>query len=80
MSREYTGLKLPKESVYADSDGTYFVYISEAGENIPTPVDLIYCGEDFYLAAVSDSPDGLHEGSAVIISHPDIQKKGIPER
>jgi len=77
---EYTGLKLPKEALMQDSDGNYFVYTLTAGLKESCAVDIIYTGDDFYLAAISPAADSLRAGSTLIIPEQEIYTERIPEK
>lgn len=77
---EYKGLRLDKEAVQLDSEGNYFVYTLTAGLRESCAVDIIYTGDDFYLAALSPGADSLRPGSTVIVSQEEIHQERIPER
>jgi len=65
---EYTGLKIPREALECDSEGNYFVYTLTAGLKECCAVDIIYTGEDYYLAALSPRRDALRSGSSIVLS------------
>lgn len=70
---EYTGLYLPQEAIAQAEDGTDFVYILSAGVVETQPVELIYRGSGFSLAAMSSQPGALREGDRVVMGK-DIYK------
>lgn len=70
---EYTGLYLPQEAIEQAEDGTDFVYTISAGVVETRPVELIYKGSGFSLAAISSQPDTLREGDRIVMGK-DIYK------
>ena len=65
---EYTGLKIPLEALHRDNEGNYFVYTLTAGLKERCAVDIIYTGEEFCLAALSQREDALRSGSSIVLS------------
>ena len=63
----HSGLYLPEEALRRDEAGNEFVYILSAGIAEKQPVELIYRGSGFVLAAAGSPSQGLREGDRVIV-------------
>lgn len=72
-----SGLELPRETVQTDTQGNKFVYISTAGLVETRSVDIIYTSTagDFCLAAESAEYDALREGSVIIVSGKETERR-----
>ena len=63
----HSGLYLPEEALMQEADGSEFVYILSAGIAEKQPVEIIYRGSGFALAAPGSTPQSLREGDRVIV-------------
>lgn len=63
----HSGLYLPSEAIMQDEAGNEFVYILSSGIAEKQPVEIIYTGSGFSLAASGSSPDSLKEGDRVLV-------------
>lgn len=61
---EYSGLYLPEAAVMQAEDGSNFVYTLRSGMLEQQPVEIIYTGSGFFLAA-GGGAGGLHEGDRI---------------
>lgn len=64
---QHSGLYISQQALGREADGTEFVYILSAGVAEKKPVEIIYTGSGFSLAAVDPSPGALREGDRVIV-------------
>lgn len=62
-----SGLYLPEEAIMQEADGSKFVYVLSAGIAEKQPVDIIYTGSGFSLAAAGLASDSFREGDRVIV-------------
>lgn len=65
---EYSGLELPSAALRYDAAGKPYVYTVSAGELRAVPVELIYTAGELSVAAISQGPDALREGSVLLVS------------
>jgi len=65
---EYSGLELPRAALRYDAAGMPYVHTVSAGELHAVPVELIYTSGELCVAAVSQGPDALREGSVLLVS------------
>ncbi len=63
----HSGLYLPDDAVMQEADGSEFVYILSAGIAEKQPVEIIYRGSGFSLAAADFAPGSLAVGDRVIL-------------
>lgn len=63
----HEGLLLPDEGLHTDEEGQSYVYILSMGLAKKVPVDVIYTGAGHHLARESRGPEGLGEGSSLIL-------------
>lgn len=64
---QHSGLYLPGGAVMQEADGSEFVYILSAGIAEKQPVEIIYRGSGFSLAASGPLSNSLKEGDRVIV-------------
>lgn len=64
---QHSGLYLPSEAIMQDEAGNEFVYILSSGIAEKQPVEIIYTGSGFSLAAAGLASDSLREGDRVIV-------------
>lgn len=64
---QHSGLYLPNEAIMQEADGSKFVYILSAGITEKQPVEIIYTGSGFSLAAAGLASYSLREGDRVIV-------------
>lgn len=64
---QHSGLYLPNEAIMQEADGSKSVYILSAGIAEKQPVEIIYTGSGFSLAAAGLASDSLREGDRVIV-------------
>lgn len=64
---QHSGLYLPEEAIRQEPDGSKFVYILSSGIAEKQPVEIIYTGSGFSLAAADFAPGSLAVGDRVIL-------------
>ena len=64
---QHSGLYLPEEAIRQEPDGSKFVYILSSGIAEKQPVEIIYTGSSFSLAAADFAPGSLAVGDRVIL-------------
>ena len=71
--RSYSGLRIPKQAVRVEKDGTVGVYLLEGPNVIWKNVELLYDnGESYIVRLDKSSTDNLWPGDEVIISAADL--------
>lgn len=75
---EHKGLKIPKAAVHTDSEGENFIWVLTSGLVEARTVDIIYTGDDFYLAQQSYSWDALREGENIVINREIFDEGLVP--
>ncbi len=75
-----SGLRIPREAVHLDEDGNAGVYVLEAAEAKWKPVEIVYDGEDCYIAALDKSSTSqLWPEDEIILTNDEIYNGKVME-
>ena len=76
----YEGIRIPAQAVQTDPETeSTFVWCVTATQLERKALDIIYCDEDFVIAAYSADADALRPGNTVVVSGSDLYEGKVME-
>ena len=69
---ELTGLRIPKQSIHSNPDGSVFVYVITGTQIEAKTVNIIHDDVDYYLVSRAVGSDSLREGNEIIVEGRDL--------
>lgn len=76
----YSGIRVPAQAVQTDDETqTTFVWCVTAQQLERKELDIIYCAEDFVIAAPNRTADTLRAGNTVVVSGEDLYEGKVIE-
>jgi len=69
---EYSGLRVPKEALRTDEDGSQYVFVYTVMYAEKKTVHVTYESDSYVLVSVDPDASALHEGDQIIVSGKDL--------